>query len=261
MAALSSVFPPGYFGNFFLVLVRVGAMIMTAPLIQGRAIPVMLKVGLALLISFLLLPINQGHFVNVPFEWVPLSLLVVKEMGVGVLVGFVANLVFAGAQFAGQVVGMQAGFNLANVIDPLFGQSLPILDQLYTILAGLLFLAIDGHHMLILAVQQTFDIVPIGGLQITGPLFNQLALLTAGVFVAGLRLALPIMAALLLADVTLGLMARSFPQLNIFVVGLPVKLFLAFLLLLVTLPAMSTVLQGFFRSSFVDLSNLLRLVG
>ncbi|MGH2366506.1 MAG: flagellar biosynthetic protein FliR [Chloroflexota bacterium] len=254
-----AIIPPGYFGNFFLVLVRVTAMIMAAPLLQGRAIPNTLKIGLAVLISFLLLPINQAHFANVPLQLLPLSILVIKEMGVGVLVGYVINLVFTGAQLAGEFIGLQAGFNLANVIDPLFSQSVSLLDQVYTIMTGLIFLALDGQQMLILAVQQSFDIVPIGSLQITPALFNQLALLTAGMFAAGIRLALPIITALLLSDISLGLMARSFPQLNIFIVGLPVKLGLAFLLLIITMPAYHLVMQGFLEQGFVDLSNLLRM--
>ncbi|MGH2470760.1 MAG: flagellar biosynthetic protein FliR, partial [Chloroflexota bacterium] len=90
-------------------------------------------------------------------------------------------------------------------------------------------------------------------------LFNQLALLTAGMFAAGIRLALPIITALLLSDISLGLMARSFQQLNIFIVGLPVKLGLAFLLLIITMPAYHLVMQGFLEQGFVDLSNLLRM--
>ncbi len=246
-----SVFPPGYFGNFFLVLVRVSAMILTAPLLQGRATPTTIKVGLALLISFLLVPINQAHFVDVPFQWLPLSTLVLQEMGVGVLVGFVVNLVFSAAQLAGQFLGLQAGFNLANILDPFFSQSVSLLDQVFTILVGLIFLAMDGHHLLIMAIQQTFDIVPIGSFHVTSALIYQLITLSAAVFVAGLRLALPVMAALLLADISLGLMARSFPQVNVFIVGLPVKLFLTFFLLVATMPALNTVIQGFFNASFL----------
>lgn len=254
-----STFPPNYFGNFFLVFVRVGAMLFTAPLLSGRTVPSMLKVGLALLLTFLLVPINQAHFTEVPFEWLPLSILVLKELGVGIIVGFVANLVFSAMQLAGQFLGLQIGFSLANVLDPLYSESISIVDQLYTILAGLIFLAIDGHHMLILAIQQTLDLVPIGTLQITGPMVNQLITLTSGVFVAAVRIALPVIASLLLADIALGLMSRTLPQMNIFIVGLPVKLFVGFLVMLVTLPAVNSLAANMFKSTFVDLQNVLRL--
>jgi len=203
--------------------------------------------------------VNQGHFVEVPFAWVPLTLLTLKELGVGVIVGFIANLVFNAMQLAGQFIGLQIGFSLANVLDPIFSQSVSILDQLYTMLAGLIFLAIDGHHMLILAVQQTLDLVPLGALQITGPLFNQLIVLTGGVFVAALRIVLPVMAALLLADIALGLMSRTLPQMNVFIVGMPVKLFVGFFVLLVTLPAVQNLASQMFTSTFVDLQNLMKL--
>lgn len=254
-----TAFPPFYLGNLFLVFVRVGAMLMSAPLLSGRTVPTMLKIGLALLLSFLLLPINQAHFVEVPFEWLPLSLLIIKELGVGLIVGFLANLVFGAVQLAGQFVGLQMSFSLANVLDPLYSQSISIIDQLYTVLAGLVFLAIDGHHMLILAIQETLDLVPIGTLQLNGPMADQLIHLTSGVFVAALRVALPVMAALLLADVAMGLMARTLPQMNIFVVGLPVKLAVGFIVLVTTMPSVNSLLANMFRSTFVDMQTLMRL--
>src|SRR5438477_6221666 len=155
-------------------------MLFSAPLLSGRTVPAMLKIGLALLLTLLLLPINQGQFAEVPFEWLPLSLLIVKEMGVGVVVGFTTTLVFNAMQVAGQFMGLEIGFTLANVIDPLFSQSVSLIDQLYMILVGLIFLAMDGHHMLILAVQQTLDIVPLGAFQVTGPFVDQIVGMTGG---------------------------------------------------------------------------------
>ena len=96
----AALFPPNYIGNFFLVFVRVGAMLFSAPLLNGRAVPAMAKIGLALLLTAILLPLNAAHLAAVPFEWLPLALLVMKETGVGVLVGFVTNLVFSAMQLA-----------------------------------------------------------------------------------------------------------------------------------------------------------------
>jgi flagellar biosynthetic protein FliR len=254
-----AAFPPNYFGNFFLVFVRVGAMIFSAPLINGRAVPAMLKIGLGLLITMLLLPVNTAHLGEVPFQWLPLSVLVVKELGVGVLVGFVANLVFAAMQLAGQFVGIQTGFSVANILDPLFSQSVSVMDQLYTLVAGLIFLAVDGHHMLILAVQQTLDVIPVGMLQLNEPLVNHLVALTAGVFVAGLRIILPVLTSLLLADIALGLVSRTVPQMNVFIVGMPLKLFAGFALLIVTLPSVQGLTSSMFKSTFLDLQTLLRM--
>jgi flagellar biosynthesis protein FliR len=253
-----AAFPPNYFGNFFLVFVRVGAMLFSAPLINGRSVPAMAKIGLGLLLTMLLLPVNGAHLAEVPFEWVPLALLVLKEIGVGVLVGFAANLVFSAMQLAGQFVGIQTGFSVANVLDPLFSQSVSVMDQLYTLIAGIIFLGIDGHHMLILAVQQTLDIVPVGMFQVTDPLITQMIALTAGVFVAGLRIILPVLSSLLLADIALGLVSRTVPQMNVFIVGMPVKLFAGFFLLVFTLPSVQALATGMFRSTFVDLQNLMR---
>jgi flagellar biosynthetic protein FliR len=255
----AAVFPANYFGNFFLVFVRVGAMLFSAPLINGRSVPAMAKIGLGLLLTMLLLPINSGHLAEVPFEWVPLSMLMLKETGVGLLIGFMANLVFSAMELAGQFVGIQTGFSLANVIDPLFSQSVSVMDQLYTLVAGLIFLAVDGHHMLILAVQQTLDIVPVGMFQVTEPMVNQMTMLTGAVFVAGLRIILPVLTSLLLADIALGLVSRTVPQMNVLIVGMPLKLFAGFFLLALTLPSLQSLLGAMFRSSFIDLQNVLRM--
>jgi len=254
-----AAFPPNYFGNFFLVFVRVGAMLFSAPLINGRTVPAIAKIGLGLLITMLLLPVNGSHLVDVPFEWLPLSLLTLKELGVGVLVGFMANLVFAAMQLAGQFVGIETGFSVANVLDPLFSQSVSVIDQVYTVLAGFIFLAVDGHHMLILAVQQTLDVVPVGMFQLTEPMMNQLIGLTGGVFVAGLRLILPILTSLLLADIALGLVSRTVPQMNVFIVGMPLKLFAGFFLLIFTLPSVDALTASMVQSTFVDLQTVLRM--
>lgn len=254
-----AAFPPNYFGNFFLVFIRVGAMLFSAPLLNGRAVPAMAKVGLGLLLTMLLLPLNAAHLAEVPFEWLPLSLLVLKETGVGVLVGFVTNLVFSAMQLAGQFVGIQTGFSVANVLDPLFSQTVSVVDQLYTLLAGLIFLAVDGHHMLILAVQQTLDIVPIGMFQVTEPAMTQLIGLTGGVLVAGLRIILPILTSLLLADIALGLVTKTVPQMNVFIVGMPLKLLAGFFLMAFTLPSVQALTTSMFRSTFVDLQNVLRV--
>ena len=254
-----AAFPPNYFGNFFLVFVRVGAMLFSAPLINGRTVPAIAKIGLGLLITMLLLPVNGSQLVDVPFEWLPLSLLTLKELGVGVLVGFMANLVFAAMQLAGQFVGIETGFSVANVLDPLFSQSVSVIDQVYTVLAGFIFLAVDGHHMLILAVQQTLDVVPVGMFQLTEPMMNQLIGLTGGVFVAGLRLILPILTSLLLADIALGLVSRTVPQMNVFIVGMPLKLFAGFFLLIFTLPSVDALTASMVQSTFVDLQTVLRM--
>ena len=126
-------------------------------------------------------------------------------------------------------------------------------------LAGLIFLAIDGHHMLILGIQQTLDLVPVGTLNLSGPMVEQLIRLTSGVFVASVRIALPVMAALLLADIALGLMSRTLPQMNVFIVGMPVKLFVGFIVVLFTLPSVNSLAAEMFKSTFVDLQNVLKL--
>ncbi len=209
--------------NLILILTRVGAAVGTAPVLGGRSVPMQAKVALAFLTSLILLAANWQHLAPLPGSWAELLAALVQHLAVGLVFGFAAGLAFAGLQMAGQIVGLQVGFALADTVDPVSDFNVALLDQVYNILAGLIFLAIDGHHWLMLALLRSFDLVPLTQTGLNVPSPEGLAALTANVPALALQVAFPVIAALIVADVALGILVRIAPQMNVFVVGLPLK--------------------------------------
>lgn len=208
---------------------------MIAPIFSHRSIPTVAKIGLAGLIAGLLWPLqtSQADLISTNSNLFLLS--VAQEVLVGVLIGFVSNLIFMAVDIAAKMIGLQIGFQAANLFDPMSNVPTSALEQLYILLAMMLFLTINGHHWLITALAHTFTTVPLGAFVFSDLTLQHLISLTNHTFVVGVRLALPVVGTLLLADVGLGLVARAVPQVQVFFLGLPLKLGLGFMVLAFTL--------------------------
>jgi flagellar biosynthetic protein FliR len=173
------------------------------------------------------------------------------------LVGFVATLALAGLTMAGTLVGNAIGLNAAQLLNPLTGEQATVMDQFYTMLAGLVFLSLGGHHWLILAMAQTMRFAPVGTFQVDPRILADLMPLSANVFVTAMRVALPVFGTVILTDMALATIARAVPQMNIFIVGLPLKAFVALAMLIVTLPLMESMITRIIREGMGHLANLL----
>ena len=243
---------------FFLILCRVGTVFMIAPIFGNRSVPSQLKVAFSLLVSLVLLPVATAKLTRLPEDMPGFLGLAGTELLIGALIGFAVLLTFVAIQSAGNIVGLQMGFSLANVVNPLTADNASLIDQFYGLLAALIFLAINGHHALLLSLQQTFDLVPVdrsGFLLPPGPVLMQWG---GQIFAIASRVSLPIMAALLLADMALAVVARSVPQLNVFVVGMPAKIIVGFLILSLTLPLTAMIMGNLFTGLGGSIAFLLR---
>lgn len=210
---------------YFLLVIRALSLFMTMPLLSSRAVPVLSRIGLALFLGLVLLPVQARNVPELPPDLPAYLALVAREALVGVVMGFGTMLVFASLQLAGQIIGLQLGLNIATVLDPLnANQQISYMDQFYSLLAALVFLAIDGHHGLLLALQRSFEILPPGTFGPQGGTLDQMLNLTTDLFRVALRLALPVLATLLILDLAMALLARVVPQMNVFFVGMPFKL-------------------------------------
>jgi flagellar biosynthetic protein FliR len=254
--------PATYFQTFFLVFMRVGAVVMTLPILSSRSIPPTAKIGLAAILAFVLTPTLPADRPPVPSTFLPFLLMIAQELLLGLLFGFAAQVVFSGLQAAGQFLGTQMGLTIANTFDPLSQtQQINYIDQLYALLAGLLFLTINGHHWTIQALAQSFAIVPLGQFALGERVATDLVTLTTEAMVVSLRIGLPIAAALLLTDVAFLVLGRSAPQMNLFFVGQPLKIGIGLIAFFLALPAMVALMTSVFRGLLGDLIELLRLVG
>jgi flagellar biosynthetic protein FliR len=215
---------------FFLALTRILAMLIHVPVLGGRAIPNPVKIGLGLLLTLALsgaaLPGAPLPPEAPPMPLVTLGGAIGVELIVGTLAGFAAVLTFGAVQTAGELMGLGSGFLSGRVFNPAFADTGSALDQFFLILATLLFLVLNGHHLTLIALRQTFVAVPLASplmplLQSAG--LERLLTLTAQLIGAGILLAAPIFGATLMADIALALLARVAPQVHVFFLGMPLK--------------------------------------
>jgi len=226
-----------YFLGFALVAARVGSAILVMPFFGATQVPAQVKIVLVIILAAVMTPANAGAELAAAGDWFPLMLL--REVLVGLLLGFSVALVFATLTIAANLIAVQMGLNLQALLNPTSpfasDQENP-LAVFYSLLATVIFLTVNGHHAVLRGLQATFDVVPLNAFTIEAGRAGVVATLTATMIVSAFQIAFPIMAALLIADVASGLLARMVPQINVFFVNLPVKLFLGFLVMLISMP-------------------------
>ncbi|MGE5507363.1 MAG: flagellar biosynthetic protein FliR [Chitinophagales bacterium] len=233
------------FDRYLLVLVRVTGFLGATPFFGSRAIPAPAKMGLGLSVAFFLLPSAHWAGAGVSFDTPgAYSLAVGSELLVGLALGFALTIALSALQVAGQMIDIPIGFSLVNVIDPAMGQQVPVIGQFQYILFMLMFLAINGHHQFLMALARTFEVVPLGGFQYFPGLPALLLKGFSAAFLLGFQIGLPVVAALFLTDIGLGLVARAVPQMNVFVVGFPAKIIVGLLFITLVLPVYATFVEA-----------------
>lgn len=215
---------------------RVLALMGSAPLLSHRSIPRPARVAFAFLVALLVAPTLPPAGVVSPFSAAGV-LLVVQQIVVGVAIGLVMQVIFAAADVAGELIGLQMGLSFASFVDAQNSEPVPIVASFLSLTLTLVFLAVDGHLLLLAALADSFASFPIASTVPFSPL-DASALARAGrdLFAIGLSLALPVVAAMLLANVALGVLTRTAPQLNLFAVGFPVTLTVGLGMLALSLP-------------------------
>jgi flagellar biosynthetic protein FliR len=253
--------PPAYFQVFFLVFVRVAAVIMTLPVLSSRNIPPPAKIGLSGLLAFVLTPTLSSATPPVPTQMSGFVLSIGTEVLMGLVFAFAVQIIFSGIQMTGQVLGIQMGLNIASTLDPV-SQSTQIsyVDQLYALIAGMVFLTINGHHWVIQALQQSFTIVPVGQFQLNPAVSDSILSLVMEALIISIRIGLPISAALLLTDIAFLIIGRTAPQMNIFFVGQPVKIGVGLVALALAMPVMVVAMSDVFKGINADLLGLLQAI-
>ena len=246
---------------FLLVAVRFSGLILTAPVLGSRNFPVIAKVGLIGMFAFLITPTIPALDAPLPDDAVQFGLMGASELIIGLVIGLVMTIAFAAIQVAGQLMDMQSGFGLMNVFNPAFETQFPIFGFFYFILAVLFLLLTHGHHMMIIALASTFETIPLGGLDASADLVGHMATWGSLMFYDGLMIAAPIVAAMLLAYVTMGLMGRVVPQIHLFVVGFPITIATALLVVGLTIDYYLIYIEGMFTGMFRNVDILIRGMG
>jgi flagellar biosynthetic protein FliR len=249
------------FPAFLLILTRVSAFFVTIPVFSNKNLPVIHKIGFSLFLSWIML--YTVHPDPIPINGAFL-LLVIKETMIGLSIGFTAAIVFYAIQVAGGFIDLQMGFAIANVFDPQTGIQTPLMGRYLYTFAMLFLLATDGHHMLLDGIFYSYKFLPLDSPMIhfgDGSVAKHIVSVFSGMFLVALQMAIPIVGTLFLADLALGIVARTVPQMNIFVIGLPVKILIAFVLFIVVLPAFFVSIQMLIEQMREAMINLMKLLG
>ncbi len=249
-----------YFYSFIIILIRFTSFFYTAPIFGGSTMPVLAKVGFAALTSILVLFVTGPIAASVPVNMLEVFLLVAGEVAFGLTLGYSVSLVFAGVQLGGMMMGYQMGFAVANVLDPVSNQQVSILGQFLFLFAMLYFLVMDAHHILLKGMADSFIIAPAGSFAVSQFSVAWLVETFGRMFWLGLKLAMPIVGAIFLVDVSLGIIAKTVPQMNVFIVGLPLKSLLGMFILGLAFPFFALVMRFDFEwlaEQFYGLMHLL----
>jgi flagellar biosynthesis protein FliR len=249
----------GDFTLFTLVLGRLAGIFSALPLFGGSRVPLKIRVVAILAMTMTCFPILHLKAGGLPGDILSLFILIIAEVMIGVTLGFVAKAVFGAVEFCGQLVGMQMGFSMSTMFDPTMGQ-IPLMSLFQSLLAMLLFLSLGAHHMFIRAMVDSYALIPIGGWHMSSSLITFLTTVTTGVFILGVKLAAPVMVALLATTVILGVMARSFPQMNVFIISMPVNIGVGFVILGLSLLVFLKTLQLSFGGMATQIKILFRLL-
>jgi flagellar biosynthetic protein FliR len=250
-----------YLPNLLLIFCRITSFIVVAPVFSAKNVPNHFKVGLSFLITLVAFTTIDQNVMTIDGIYL---VAIMKEIVIGLLLGFVAFLFFTVVQISGSFIDMQMGFSMANIIDPMTGAQSPIIGNLKFMLAVLLFLTFDGHHYFIRAIVDSYKWVPLSNEAFAhiynGQVSEFLLKTFVTVFALAFQMAAPMIVALFLIDVGLGILARTAPQFNIFVIGMPLKVLVGFVLLTLLFPGFVALFSEVFSMMFDAMQKLLELL-
>lgn len=222
--------------QFFMVVIRVGCILFLLPIWDSRLVPAQIKVYSILVISLALTPVVAGTLPPFPQNWLAAVSLVLRELLLALSLGLVVRFVFSGIQMAGELVGIQMGFGMVTLMDPQSGVPTVLIADLLMLTATVLFLAVDGHHLLLYVLAQSFGEVPVGGPPLMpGSLLAFIVPLGSLMFQLAVKLVAPIILVLFLTQIAMGLVARTVPQVQVMILAFPVTILLGLTFLSLTI--------------------------
>lgn len=240
-------------------LARLLGLFATAPIFSNRGMPARVRLAAGLAVGIALLPAMPPMPEVAPNSGIGLAIFG-QQIFIGVAVGFMMRLVFAAVDTAGALIGMQMGLSFAIFFDPDAGGQTAVLSDFLSLIATLLFLAVNGHLLMIEVLVRSFEWLPVGAEVVRAQGWGYIARAGAAVFATGLLLSLPVLGILLVANISLGVLTRAAPQLNLFAVGFPVTLTAGFVGVLLFMTNFAPVLQSLFERGFDDIGRMLELL-
>ncbi|MFX3632930.1 MAG: flagellar biosynthetic protein FliR [Candidatus Pristimantibacillus sp.] len=250
------------FPIFLLIFCRITSFFVVAPLFSLRGVPNTFKIGLGVFLSVIVfLTYGMNETIVPDAQYV---LFIIREVLIGLLMGFMVYLFFTVVQTAGALMDLQIGFAMANVVDPFTGASAPLLGNFKYMLLIMVFLMMNGHHYLLTALMDSYKWMPLDNELFSrlydGSIANFLSRALGNTFILALQVAAPLVVAMFLTDAGLGFLAKTAPQYNVFVIGMPLKLIIGLILLLLLMPGLSAVFERLFSIMFDNLEQLFGII-
>ena len=246
---------------FLLVFIRITAMLALMPVFGSQNVPFQLRTGLSFALTIILFPFAGKVD---PHSAIPIAMfvfLIIKEISVGLIVGYIASMLFSIVQFAGYLADSQMGFTFVEVVDPFTDMTITTMGQFQILVFTMLFLAFNGHYFMILAIQKSFELIPIMGVNLPqGSLVNVMISVIATIFPLSFKLAAPIFITLILTSVAMAVIARTVPQINIFFVGIPLNIIIGLGMMFVTLPLLALLFKQITQQIVGDIWKVLYLM-
>ncbi len=237
---------------FLLIFARIAAFLTVVPFFAWRGIPAVLRIYFSIVLSVLLVLSWEGRVLLPPND-LGLAVLLGKEIISGLVLGFLVYLFFSVFLMSGQFMDHKAGLMMAGSFDPLFGGQVTIVGRFFYFLAVVFYLTIDGHHLLFLSLKESFRLLPLEGSFVSSPVAWHYLKIFSGIFLLAFQIAAPVIIVIWLMDIALGFLSRAVPQIHVFIVGLPLKVALVFLVFLLLLPLLGGVLRDVFGRMSSDL--------
>ncbi|OXS78563.1 flagellar biosynthetic protein FliR [Domibacillus enclensis] len=246
---------------FALILVRVSAFFVTMPFFSYRTIPAQHRIAFSFVLAWTMYYTVDAVPLEINGEYI---LLLLKEAMTGLLIGLAAFIVLSAVQIAGGFIDFQMGFAIANVIDPQTGAQSPLMGQYLYMFSLLMLLALNGHHLILDGIFYSYELIPIDQLYLNfgnGEAAYYMARTFTAVFLIAFQMSMPVVAVLFLTDVMLGIVARTVPQLNIFVVGFPLKIGVAFIVVFIVIGVIFTLVRDLFGMMLYTMRDLMTIFG
>jgi flagellar biosynthetic protein FliR len=230
-----NIIDPVQFRTYLLVLIRISIFLFMFPVFSSNVFPIRLKIGFSMVAALLFYSVVDVDLGRFPMSVPATGLLIIAELSVGLTLGICLRIFFGAIQLAGQVIGFQMGFSMINVLDPQTGSNVSIMDQLGFWVTVVVFLILNGHHIIFITLIESFKLVPMGFFSLHEAMLTKIMELTAQLFLLAVKLGAPVIASLGFVSVAFGLVAKFSPQMNVMIVAFPLKIIAGLLLFGLTL--------------------------
>jgi len=248
------------FASFFLIFIRVSVILFMFPFFSAQVIPVFSKAGLALMITLVLYPVTSIPEGKFPFTGWEMAHIILGELMIGMILGLMIQLFFEGIRMMGQLVGFQTGFAITNVLDPQSGIQISILANMAYLVAMVIFLLLNGHHIALKAIRDSFEVIHIGSFRIDQQVVLEIMRHTSDMFLIALKIGAPAICALLLTKVAFGLVTKLMPQMNIMIVAFPIQIIVGLLFFGITLGIIHRCMEGYLLGLGDLILNLMKRI-